>query len=567
MKNFGSIVVVMVCALFLQLKAQAPDTVRIPYNVNDPPGTINNAIQGDTLANGNRVNPNRWYKLDRGGFYLLNGWITVKQGTHIRIIGEPAPASGQDLGPAVIMPGAVTGVYYTQNFDSFGDLTLKNVWMFMVDNSGALYWNQLFFENVNNLHGTFDNVIFDWDIAPTIRVQGQHFVGKFTNSIFRNLIDPSQWWSGRQIYFEAGSTGDTIWSENNTFENMGFVYQTQGRPVHRTYYNHNTFVNISKFSLQESDYWTWLVCTNNLFINNHFTGERASDRIGQDKDQFLWGQVINVDSLPGGAVNDGTETVTEMQRVIFYSNNNVYTEPWFQTFYDAYNDTVPVSNIERWILPEPEMSERTTTFFDGTYPHPFIKRANIYSEDPGFKVAPTNKDSILKFLKDEYSIGANTNWGFNYDLSAVWPLKEKLDYSNATLKTAGFRGYPLGDLNWFPEQKATWKSEDDWAVINPLLSVKQIPGGTTPTNYALNQNYPNPFNPSTQITYSVAKKGFVSLKVYDITGKEIATIFAGEQEAGEYKASFNGSTLASGVYLYRLEAGNQSISKKMVLMK
>jgi hypothetical protein len=89
--------------------------------------------------------------------------------------------------------------------------------------------------------------------------------------------------------------------------------------------------------------------------------------------------------------------------------------------------------------------------------------------------------------------------------------------------------------------------------------------------YSLNQNYPNPFNPSTQITYSIAKAGNVSLKVYDVIGREVATLVNGQQAAGTYDVSFNaangGRSLASGVYFYRLEAGTFTATHKMMLLK
>lgn len=90
---------------------------------------------------------------------------------------------------------------------------------------------------------------------------------------------------------------------------------------------------------------------------------------------------------------------------------------------------------------------------------------------------------------------------------------------------------------------------------------------TLPTKYAISQNYPNPFNPTTNINYAIPQSGNVSLKLYNILGQEVATIFQGFQKAGNYVANFNASKLASGVYLYRLQAGNFTVTKKMVLMK
>jgi photosystem II stability/assembly factor-like uncharacterized protein len=85
--------------------------------------------------------------------------------------------------------------------------------------------------------------------------------------------------------------------------------------------------------------------------------------------------------------------------------------------------------------------------------------------------------------------------------------------------------------------------------------------------YELKQNYPNPFNPVTTITFSLPVKSFVTLKVYDIIGKEVATIVNEELQAGTYEKKWDASNLNSGVYIYKLQSGNFSSSKKLILMK
>jgi hypothetical protein len=92
-------------------------------------------------------------------------------------------------------------------------------------------------------------------------------------------------------------------------------------------------------------------------------------------------------------------------------------------------------------------------------------------------------------------------------------------------------------------------------------------GGTIANAYKLSQNYPNPFNPATVIDYAVAQSGHASIKVYDMLGKEVAVILDENVRPGTYKASFDGSKLPSGVYVYQLKAGSYSESRKMMLLK
>ena len=85
--------------------------------------------------------------------------------------------------------------------------------------------------------------------------------------------------------------------------------------------------------------------------------------------------------------------------------------------------------------------------------------------------------------------------------------------------------------------------------------------------FQLYQNYPNPFNPATTIIYQVPKLSFVSLKVYDILGREVANLVNKEQQPGSYEVKFDGTGLSSGVYLYRMQSGTFSQTKKFILMK
>ena len=113
-------------------------------------------------------------------------------------------------------------------------------------------------------------------------------------------------------------------------------------------------------------------------------------------------------------------------------------------------------------------------------------------------------------------------------------------------------GYILGDLS--------------------LTGIQTGKGTSGPDKYTLSQNYPNPFNPITRIEYTIpnnerGNNSFVQLKIYDLLGREVRTLVNNYQKAGSYRVDFNGANLPSGVYFYRLQAGNYIQTRKLILMK
>jgi len=88
-----------------------------------------------------------------------------------------------------------------------------------------------------------------------------------------------------------------------------------------------------------------------------------------------------------------------------------------------------------------------------------------------------------------------------------------------------------------------------------------------PDFFLLKQNYPNPFNPSTIISWQLPETKFVTLKIYDVMGNEVASLINEEKQAGNFEVEFNATILSSSTYFYRLQAGSYVETKKMVLIK
>lgn len=604
-----SIVFSLFCLLFLVTTlAMAQDTV----NVAPGTGTIAAAVAADTVGGASHFPANRVYKLTRGGNYYFNGAITTN-GFPLRIVGGGAPINAaNDPGPAFIQatnPGAGPD----NLINAYGDLTLKNVWITSYAQGNANQWQNLS-ENSPNTTIIIDGCIFDYSQGVTLIIQTTH-IKKYssTNTIYRNQTSPSQWWCGRPNYFNSCAV-DTVWVENNTFVNEGFSFQEQDYGNTFFWWNHNTLVNTAKFAML-NEQWHTAYVANSIFYNSHFTGERLKqDAPGQDPNGRLYGAVMDIDTLLFKKGSDTNVTdpnqkrIIENGRFIKLAYNANYREPYYQTFYTQYNTdkhavlpTIPggTPGVDTALMAEPFVNLFTLGLFsDGKHTNMSMKH-NMDTYNPGFVQAPTNSDSIKAFLHSQfYGTGVNVDWSWDGGSGAtykqylfpwnttnaglMWRVPENLSYSNAAMKTFGTGGYPVGDLNWFPTQKAAWLaaggSAADMTALNaltagadPLLSVQPVPGAA-PARFELEANYPNPFNPSTTIKYSLSATSNVKLVVYDVLGREVRTLVNGNMPAGSQSVQWDGrdakgNTVGSGVYFYKLTAGSFVSTKKMMMLK
>ena len=146
----------------------------------------------------------------------------------------------------------------------------------------------------------------------------------------------------------------------------------------------------------------------------------------------------------------------------------------------------------------------------------------------------------------------------------AFPINQLLEYNNVQLPNenifvAGGWEFIYTPLPAFFPGKRSWIF--DITTDIPEKEVKNI------KDFYLEQNYPNPFNPGTSIQYTVSSRQFITLKVYDMLGREVATLVNEEEPAGNYEVEFDGSNLPSGMYIYKIQAGEFSDAKKMLLLK
>lgn len=618
MRHFLLFFLVMVF-LSSMLYAQK-DTVNVQgYYESGAYGTLNDAVE--TARTNGTIN-NTVFKLTPFDVYVLSRSIFLDSGENLEIVapkplreGEGTLEEVQESAPPQIVwtEEDIDRVYIIQ---TYGDVVLKNIWVRFDDFSSSVISGSqrqcsIVFEDVleegDKEKGYFEGCIFDYsrigaESGGSVTVKADHFVGVFKNCYFRNLTDWHFQYYNRAVSFPFESTGfhyDSLLFENCTFSNLSRIVMQEGNEFgDNIHINHCTLINSIEWVYQTGRFsgQGWLrnaSITNSIFVNPYLFGYRAVDVCDslQTWDDFLNG--LCAPPGQGGLIKDiqpvdsfGFEVdFTDYDRKLFIGNNVYMIQDWMLAWY---SDCPWCKEQHRQRLdmelyhPAPMLAENDLAVIDSMdeQGNKLFNKMNVdwstmYDADPDFIVPPTNEDTLKLFLEGKWGTGLDIDWAYEKKatFAQTWPLPENMAYNNTDYQTAAMGGFPLGDLNWWPDQLPAWEEQRDveWKTINDLLegttSIKEIPVAALPKDYVLQQNYPNPFNPMTHIEYSIPVAGHVSIKVYNTLGQLVAVLQDGYQKAGKYLATLNAKNLASGVYVYKLQAEGVSISKEMVLVK
>lgn len=297
------------------------------------------------------------------------------------------------------------------------------------------------------------------------------------------------------------------------------------------------------------------------------------------------------------------QNISSQYRLYFNTNNRLTVNPGTNN-----NTRVAIRNQVTGGL---TMEEAVNEEFTGTvFTSKFKKNTRVFTSP----VLSSNKKWVgIPKVNLNYLSSASTFTQYNFQVLEVLPNgKEKLinrinytdrNYTANSRRTANFEGqahshiFKSGnrikvivtnldthaDDQWFlgtnPFVLPVLKNGYNYMYLNsssyiefPVINAadEQADNNTLnsdPYRFSLSQNYPNPFNPVTVINFSIPVKGLVTLKVYDITGREVKTLVNDIKEAGNSAVTFDGSNLASGVYFYNIVSGNYSDTRKMILVK
>lgn len=580
----GLLIILILPIISVEISAQL-DTVTVPdYYETGKEGNLNAAVE-KAIASGTLSQT--VFKLNTSGYYVLTDSIFIPEGEHLTII-APEPGNTQDSAPPQILCATNNNshFYIRYMFYCSGDITMKNIWLYYANTKGYQNGVTLLIHNDSEdvvQNGVFENVIFDYSTlgqyaGGAVTVMSKHFRGTFSNCYWKNCTNPTYRYYGRAVSFPYESTEwhiDSLTFENCTFANIGYVLmQENGEYSDYVKFNHCTFLNTTMYTMQ-SGWWYKLSVTNSIFVNAFMMGYTGRYYLG------IEGGTVKIDSISAF----GFEVpFTEQERRILFAKSSYGIQKWLKDYmWNNPRSTIYRSNgeFDRIPHPQPMMNEATIRFFESKE-YPFMNKADLYNPAyPSFVNPPTDTNAIKDFLLCDWFSGCDVRWEWKPEnsLNRLWPLEENLAYTNDTLLTAGMNGYPLGDLyRWYPAKYTEWKRQKEYENerINTWLEKGSDPGivdinrlydSQIPEDYNLSQNYPNPFNSVTNINYTLPQKSFVTLKVFDLLGQEITTLFEGDRKAGDYSVKFNGSGFSSGVYFYRMESESFISTKKLVMIK
>jgi hypothetical protein len=179
-------------------------------------------------------------------------------------------------------------------------------------------------------------------------------------------------------------------------------------------------------------------------------------------------------------------------------------------------------------------------------------------------------------LYQTWSVDGGATWKPVQVLSGDKTVSETFASTTQLLRFDPVQSKYVADITYLVDLAPDVSVFSGAATTNPVMydafTIPDMPvgvndGSQIARSFNLNQNYPNPFNPSTKIDYTLPEKSNVSLKVYDMLGREVANLVNATQEAGNHTVNFNASKLASGLYISTLKSGNNVMSKKMMLLK
>jgi hypothetical protein len=512
---FIAIGILVVVLAICTIPANAQRIVNVPQGI----GTLEQTIHGDSL---NRKTQPTVYVLARGGYYgTLTSVVNFDQ-LNIRA------AYGTGAMP-IVRPALPPTGSASRSFAPKGNLTLSNLYVVNKDDhpTAPSIITCAIRPTAGGLRIVVDSCHFENDGQGSIRLDNPKNRVFITNSIYSNMGDMNL--ANGRIVDTRGTDQDTLVIENCIFYNISEKLVrtgTEGATGFMGYYriNQNTIVNCPNNTMFNFGKVKTGFYTNNLLVNSACIGDT---------------------STPGGMLMADPRTDTPQSLTI--SNNNWYIDTAITNMYKTIKPPFALftprrrnmmdSTVTRISAPTRSKNDTIAVAFATGLPVP---KAVVLSMHDTSTTQTNNQKTNLPAAPGSIEFGQ-----IHYALNLTYP-------TSSPLYTYGTSGQRIGSLL-------------DWKIVNGLGDDGDARG--IPVQYLLNQNYPNPFNPSTAISYQLSANSRVTLRVFDLLGREITTLVNGTFAPGTHTVQWDASSRPSGVYMYRLEVNGASTTKKMVLTK
>lgn len=302
------------------------------------------------------------------------------------------------------------------------------------------------------------------------------------------------------------------------------------------------------------------------------TGQTANVYNNFVSDFTYAGDAASYKSEINGITADALDqNVNIYYNTVYINNNNITTNPVYGI--RVWDDVGMAVNLKNNIVVNTVDHDSAYAIYYSPNVNNCIKASN-YNDF----VVTGAKASVGNLNKNKYKALADWKTGSTFDANSIsvnpaatfgaaGQLKSLTDLHWVSAPGLDFAGTPVTGITTDidGDTRSTTKpymGADEGSTLTSVENTNELPA-----EFSLNQNYPNPFNPSTEIEFSIKTSGNVSLKVYDALGNEITTLVNSDLAAGKYKVQFNAKNLSSGVYYYRINSGNFSASRKMMLVK
>lgn len=516
----------------------------------------------NTVLDALTENPGATLILKKGGKYVNNQTVEITVPTIIK-----SEEGTEDVAPPVLSvfanPGEAGDKYV---FTISADVTFEDLGIlgFTLDPGNEMIMGFILVTEPD-LNIVVDGCVFQGGLRWNMWTNGKKNLDiTYKNNIFFNLsyIGWDNYggymalWGGDSIQYKA---------HNNTYFVGGRIFGNGGSgPNGGQFMDHNSYINTwgdTFFPVTDKDF----ELKNSIFFNSNIRGYVGFRYAENGVDTLTVGDHLDwkADTLSGDfAIHPHlNDTVGDPRNVTVTNNLKIYE----QRVLDFYED----NNVTQ------------QTFFNVTgmeyaEEYGWDIRDNILQEDgnvvdPQFEMGaiPEGAFEMIFKQRQERHLPADMQGDeFPYELAwrpggeargeFIWPLPFNFKPTNEDVWHAGDDGYPLGDLNWFgPEVVADWE-----ASVENTLGIRR--------NISIDMNlinYPNPFSSTTQIRYNLPESSHVILKVYSITGAEVATIVNESQIAGQHEVTFDGAELPGGSYFCKVMTDSSLQVHKMTLIK